>query len=140
MSSYKATIRIPFQLSPKYRKFNATAYLSTGQKGYEGSETDFRLFQSLAHEDTLLFIDDTAPEEVVNFAIPSKNLREDADEVARRWLEKGKIEVLEVLALPWAQKNSWISDGVTNASQIYPRRIGHGTLVARYTRKLQRDD
>jgi len=106
-----------------------------GPKGEEGRELDFRLFQSLAHQDTLLFIDDVAPEEVVNFAVPSTNLRE-SEQVARRWIETGKIEVLKLLALPWARRKSWISDGVPSDSPIYPSDgCGHGTLVARYTGK-----
>eukprot|EP00930_Biecheleria_cincta_P030481 TRINITY_DN21114_c0_g1_i1.p1 TRINITY_DN21114_c0_g1~~TRINITY_DN21114_c0_g1_i1.p1 ORF type:complete len:365 (+),score=25.43 TRINITY_DN21114_c0_g1_i1:58-1095(+) len=104
-----------------------------GPKDIKGRELDYRLFQLLAHTDTLLFIDDTAPEEVVDLSIPSENLRTDTDRVTRRWLEAGKLEVVQVWGLPWKENDTWIAAAATRNSRIYPSaEMGHGTLIAKY--------
>lgn len=100
-----------------------------GPKDGPHRELDYERFQLLANNRTVLLIDDTAPEEVTNFSLPSTELKSSTDRVTRKWVQSGQLEVLAVIPLSVATESA---DG------IYPGpnpEIGHGTLVARYARR-----
>lgn len=114
----------------KYPGVKCDVIAIDGPKDYHGRKFDLDAFYSLSHNGTLLLLDDSAPEEVVDQdRFPRSKLRGDTDRLYRDYLVAQRLEVVK--SMPF---DTTLEVRLPGMASTLNHHMGHGTLVARYNR------